>query len=99
MANKFKEKQFMAEILDRLYREVQNEEDNCSQDYRKVGVTDEQDKNWRTGELLWEDEEKTIPKMKEKWDYVRKSEEDMDEDDYAKIRACQYIKTQLEKMI
>ena len=99
MANKFKEKQKLAELLDRLYREVQNEEDNCLQEYRKVGVTDEQDKHWKTGELLWEDEEQTIPKMKDKWDYVMKSEDEMTEDDYAKIKACQYLKSQLEKMI
>lgn len=99
MANKFKEKQYVAELLDKLYREVQNEEDNCSQEYRIVGKTDEQEKHWKTGELLWEDEEKTIPKMKSQWDYVRKSEDEMSEDDYAKIKACQYLKAQLEKMI
>lgn len=99
MANKFKEKQYVAELLDKLYRQVQVEEDNCRQEYCKVGTTDEQEKHWKTGELLWEDEEKTIPKMKDKWDYVMKSEEELGEDDYAKIKACQYIKTQLEKMI
>jgi hypothetical protein len=99
MANKFKEKQFLAEILDKLYREVQAEEDSCRQEYTKVGVTDEQDRQWQTGELLWEDEEKTIPKMKAKWDYVAKSEEELTPDDCAKIKACQYLKAQLEKMI
>lgn len=99
MANKFKEKQHLAELLDQLYRVVQTEEDNCRQEYRKVGTTDEQEKHWKTGELLWEDEEKTIPKMRDKWDYVMKSDEEMGEDDYAKIKACQYLKAQLEKMI
>ena len=99
MANKFKEKQYVAELLDKLYREIENEENSCRQEYCKVGVTDVQDRHWNTGELLWEDEEKTIPKMKDKWDYVMKSEEDMTPDDYAKLKACQYIKTQLEKMI
>lgn len=99
MANKFKEKQYVAELLDKLYREVEREEKDCRQDYRRVGTTDVQDRHWSTGELLWEDEEKTIPKMKDKWDYVQKSEEEMTEDDYAKLKACQYLKTQLEKMI
>lgn len=99
MANKFKEKQYVAELLDKLYREIEREEKDCVQDYRRVGTTDVQETHWKTGELLWEDEEKTIPKMRDKWDYVQKSEEEMTEDDYAKLKACQYLKTQLEKMI
>ena len=99
MANKFKEKQYVAEILDKLYKEVEREENDCLQEYRRIGKTDEQDKHWSTGELLWEDEEKTIPKMKDKWDYVMKSEAEMTPDDYAKLNACKYLKAQLEKMI
>ena len=99
MANKFKEKQYVAEILDKLYKEVEREEMDCGREYRKVGETDEQDRHWKTGELLWKDEEKTIPRMKEKWDYVEKSKEEMTEEDYAKLTACKYIKAQLEKMI
>ena len=99
MMNKFKEKQQLAELLDKIYREVQNEEDNCRQEYRKIGTTDEQERHWKTGELLWEDEEQTIPKMKDKWDYVMKDEAELDEYDRAKIKACQYLKAQLEKMI
>ena len=98
-ANKFKEKQYVAEILDKLYRQVQAEEDNCRQEYRQVGVSEEQEKHWKTGEPIWEDEEKTIPKMRALYDYVMKDEEELDEDDYAKIKACQYIKAQLERMV
>lgn len=99
MTNKFKEKQYVAELLDRLYREVDVEEQNCKQEYCKVGTTDEQERHWKTGELLWEDAEQTIPKMKDKWDYVAKSDEELTPDDYAKLKACQYIKAQLEKML
>ena len=99
MANKFKEKQYVVEILDKLYKQVEAEEDDCRQEYRKIGTTDEQERHWKTGELIWVDEEKTIPKMKDKWDYVMKTEEEMTPDDYAKLKACQYLKAQLEKMI
>ena len=99
MANKFKEKQIMAEILNELYNVVDKKEEDCRQEYRKIGVTDEQAKHWKTGELLWEDAEKTIPKMVDVWDYVMKSDEEMSEDDYVRIKVCQYIKSQLEKMI
>lgn len=97
MTNKFKEKQAIAEILDELYRIVQTKEDDVHNDYRVVGK--EQAKDWRSGELQWEDEEKTIPKMTDKWDYVPKSDEELDHEDLAKIKACQYIKAQLEKML
>ena len=99
MANKFKEKQILAEILNILHTSVEQMENDCRRDYRKVGVTEVQDTHWRTGELLWEDEEKTIPKMKEKWDYVNKTEEEMTEDDVIRVKVCQHIKAQLEKMI
>ena len=97
MTNKFKEKQFTAEILSDLYEEVESKERSIRTHYQPIGEV--QDKDWRSGELLWEDEEKTIPKMKDQWDYVTKSEDEMTEDDYAKIKACQYLKAQLEKMI
>ena len=99
MANKFKEKQTLAEILNTLYTSVEEMETECRREYRRVGTTEEQDTNWRTGELLWEDEAHTIPKMKDKWEYVMKSEEDMSEDDFIRLKMCQYVKAQLEKMI
>ena len=97
MTNKFKEKQAIAEILDELYRIVDEKENSAHTEYKVVG--EEQAKDWRTGELQWEDEEKTIPKMTGKWDYVVKTDEELDREDLAKIKACQYIKAQLEKMI
>lgn len=97
MTNKFKEKKAIAEILDELYKIVQDKEDNAHNKYEIVG--EEQDKDWRTGELLWADEEKTIPKMVKKWDYVPKEDEELDLDDHATVKACQYIKAQLEKML
>lgn len=97
MTNKFKEKKATAEILDELYKVVQDKEDAVYNDYKPVG--EEQEKDWRTGELKWEDEEKTIPKMTTKWDYVPKCEEELTPDDFAMVKACQYVRAQLEKMI
>lgn len=99
MTNKFKEKQFTAEILSMLYERVEEYEKSCKTEYREVGKSDEQATNWKTGELVWEDGEKTIPKMKTVWDYVDKSAEDLSEDDKLRIKVCQQIKAQLEKMI
>jgi len=97
MANKFKEKQFLAEILSDLYNEVEQKEKNARTNYVPVG--EKQSRDWRSGEMLWEDEEKTIPKMEKEWGYVDKDEEDLTDDDKLRIRVCQYVKTQLEKMI
>ncbi len=95
MANKFKEKQILAEILNELYKIVDDKENSVQNEYVPVG--EEQEKDWRTGELKWEDEEQTIPKMTRKWDYVPK--EELDEEDTIRIKVCQHIKTQLEKML
>jgi hypothetical protein len=97
MANKFKEKQILAEILSDLYEEVEQKEKSVRTNYTAIGEV--QDKDWRSGELLWEDEEKTIPKMTKEWGYVDKDEEDLTEDDRIKLKVCQHIKSQLEKMI
>ena len=97
MTNKFKEKQFMAEILNDLYNEVDQKEQSARATYQPVG--EKQAFNWRTNEYVWEDEEKTIPKMEKAWAYVDKADEDLTEDDKLKIKVCQQIKAQLEKMI
>lgn len=97
MTNKFKEKQFTAEILSDLYEAVESKEKDIRTQYQPIGEV--QDRDWRSGELLWEDDEQTIPKMTKKWDYVDKDEADLSEDDKLKLKVCQHIKSQLEKMI
>ena len=98
MTNKFKEKQFTAEILSDLYNEVEEKERSIRTTYTRIG--EKQDTDWRRGgELLWEDEEKTIPKMTDEWGYVDKDEEELTEEDRLKLKVCQNIKAQLEKMI
>ena len=97
MTNKFKEKQFTAEILSDLYNEVEQKEKSVRTEYTHIG--EKQDTDWKTGDLLWEDEAQTIPKMTKEWGYVDKDEEDLTEEDRLRIKVCQNIKAQLEKMI
>lgn len=99
MANKFKEKKYQAEILEELYETLERLEKNHTTEYKQVGVSDVQDTHWRTGEPLWEDDEKTIPKMKTIWDYVTKDESELTEDDRLQIHLIHTIKAQLEKML
>jgi hypothetical protein len=95
MANKFEEKRILAEVLNELYETVDNKEKAIHFEYKRVGT--EQARDWRTGELKWEDEEKTVPMMTDKWADVEK--EELDEDDKLKIKVYQQIKAQLERMI
>lgn len=97
MANKFKEKQILAELLNDLYTVVEEKEKETRREYKVVG--EEQAKDWRTGELKWEDDEHTIPKMTDKWDYVSKKDDELTEEDMIRIHMCHHIKTQLEKML
>ena len=97
MANKFKEKQFTAEVLNDLYEEVESKERSARTKYEPVG--EKQARDWRSGELQWEDEEQTIPKMEKEWGYVDKDEDELTDEDRLKIKVCQQIKAQLEKLI
>lgn len=94
---KFDEKRIEAEILGELYKFIEEKETGTMRDYRIVGTIDEQDTHWKTGELLWEDEEKTIPKMKAKWGYVAK--EDLTDEEELYLKVCNRIKSALEKMV
>ena len=97
--NKFMEKKFLVEALCEVYETVVQREKDIRQEYRRVGFEEEQAKDWRTGELLWEDEEKTVPKYRDKYDYVNKDDSELTDEDWAKIKAYQYIMSQLEKML
>lgn len=99
MANIFEEKKVAAEMLGELYKTV---EDRIKCEFRSweiIGYSEtEQDTNWR-GELLWEDEEQTIPKKKRIYGYVDKVEADLDDEAKTRLKVYRNILKQLEKMI
>ncbi len=95
--NKFEEKRIEASILSELYEAVKRREQSAYCTYGVVVENDHQAKDWRTGELLWEDEEKTIPKMEHKWGDIPK--EELSEEDEMTVAVCKRIKTALEKML
>ena len=104
MANTvFIEKRKRIEVLEGLDKELDNILKNGLCDYKCVSetVTDEQAKDWRTGELLWEDDEHTRPKMKvdREYDYVRRPEEEITDEDRALEKAVEDIRKILLKMI
>lgn len=101
--NKFMEMRKKIEVLERLDKELDAiiRDSICEYKCVKETVTDEQDTAWRTGELLWEDEEHTIPKMRvdREWDYVPRPEETLTEEDKATQRAVDDIRKALLKLV
>ena len=98
MANKFMERRIEAEILGEIYEELEEKLKRSTMRYEWVGKEDEQARDWRTNELLWEDEEKTIPKYREKYDYVDVSYDELTEEEKMKAKVIQNIMAKLEKL-
>ena len=94
---KLKVKVQVLDIIKRFYEILDSNEEDTSLEYTVVGKTDEQAVDWHTKEPLWEDEDKTIPKYKDKYDYVKK--EVLDDDDKARLEAINQIRTALEKLV
>ncbi len=93
------EKREMLEILERFERVLNDEEEDVGKIYKIVGKETEQARDWKTDELKWEDEEKTIPLYRDKYDYVDKTEDEMTDKDYARLSAIKKLREALEKMI
>lgn len=94
---KIREKKQMLDLLQKILSTLDSEENDTKMEYRATGKTETQKKHWKTGELLWEDEEKTIPVYETKYDYVEK--EEFSEDDKAKLEAINQIRTAIEKLV
>lgn len=93
-------KRAMLEVLERLYRDLDDEKQNCLQVYKQVGVDEtKQRRSWKTDELLWEDEEHTIPQYEPIYDYVDKTDEEMSDEDVAKLDAINTIVKTLDKLV
>ena len=67
--------------------------------WKCVGKKDEQDRDWRTDELLWEDEEKTIPKMRDRYDNVTIPESEYTDDMWTRKQAIENLMAQLDKLV
>lgn len=97
MAKRFTVMRKQAEVLERLEDVLNEIIRDKSMTWDVVGKEEEQARHWKTDELLWEDEEHTIPKYKNKYDYVPKTE--LDEDDQITIDVCKGFLKKLDKLI
>lgn len=98
-ANKFLVKKYEAEGLNKLADEINRLMNDACRSYEVVGKETEQARDWRTNELLWEDDEQTVPKFRDKYDYVDIPVADMDDERFAQYTAYQNLLVQLEKLL
>jgi hypothetical protein len=96
--NKFQLKKAEMEILEALNQVIEEKLRSARTNYSKTGKT-KQETDWRSGELLWEDEEKTIPKMTDIWDYVDVPDDELTAEQVATIMACESLRKDLESLI
>lgn len=98
MALNIKEKKALLEVLEQTYDYVESLKKDTLREYRVIGKESEQAKSWKTDELLWEDEEHTIPKYYDKYGYVDKTDDELTESDKVKLTAINEVLKALEKM-
>lgn len=97
--NYFEQKAVMAKEFSEIYDYLQTRLDNLNSKWTVIGKEDEQATRWSTGELLWEDEDKTIPLYRDKYGDVPKTTEDYTEEDKIKITAIKKVMVMLEKAL
>ena len=90
-----REKKALLEILETMLDRLEQDRDYVSKEYTAIGVTDEQDTDWRTGELKFDEDGN--PVYKKEYGYVDKTE--LDEHDKAKLNAYNYLIDELNKMV
>ena len=87
------------DILKRIAEALSAFEKDTLYEYKCVGKEEEQARDWRTDELRWEDEEKTIPYYRDKYDYVKVSEAEMTDEKRAALVAVEEVKAYFDKII
>lgn len=83
------------DIMEKIKREV----DDLLNKYEFTGYSTEQRKHWKTGELIWEDEKKTIPSYEKTYETRRLEVSELDDNEYAKYVAYKEIMDYLTKSI
>lgn len=91
--SKFAEKKMLCEELENIASFIENRLKDVEMSYERVG--EEQAKDWM-GNLRWEDEEESIPKMTSVWEYVPK---EMTEEEKSRAKLLRKIMNELEKLV
>ena len=92
-------KRAQIDVIEKLLEALDDLRKDTSKEYKKVGKETKQATNWRTGELLWEDEAKTIPKYDDRYEYVDIPDEQMTDSKKALLQAISDMESKLDAMI
>lgn len=93
------QKKALLNVLEKLMTELDSIEKDATTEYKVIGKSTEQMTNWKTGELMWEDEEKTVPKMRDEYGYVDLTEDEMTDENRATLEAVKVVKEVIEKLV
>lgn len=90
-------KELLDVLTENVLPELERVEKQTRMDYRVVGKSDRQKTNWKTDELIFDEEGN--PVYEDKWDYVKKEEDELTDKDKARLSAIELIYNALEKLI
>lgn len=90
-------KELLGILADRLFPALDSAEKDAREDYRVTGKTDVPRRHWKTNDLVFDAEGN--PVYEDKWEYVTKADDELTNDDKAKLAAIEIIRTALEKLI
>ena len=95
---KIKTKKELINILaDRLFPVLDDIENDVKNEWKAIGKSDKQRKNWRTDELIFDDDGN--PVYEDEYGYVPKDPDNYDDNDKAKLSAIETLRNTLEKLI
>ncbi len=84
--SKYEKLRIRATVYEDIVNAITEQEKNLHTDWRVIGKSDTQAKNWSTGELLWEDDEHTVPKYKDVYGTVELPDDELSEEAMEKRR-------------
>ena len=92
-------KKAQLEVLEKVMGSLDDMEKDFTSKFQCVGKKDEQARVWRTGELLWEDEEKTIPKYEDRYEWVPYPEDKIPEENKVKLAFLEDLRAKLDALV
>lgn len=95
--NYFESKAIEAKELGDIYNFLQNRLTDVQSKWAVIGKKDEQAKDWKTGELMFEDD--GSPMYRDEYGYVPKTADELTAEDHARITTIKNVMKLLEKAL
>ena len=102
MATKFETKKWELEELGWFYTELEHHYKDLAEEFKKLDEMEqvtEWNRETKEYDLVWEDEEQTIPKMANKWGYVTIPDDELSEEKITRRDICKKLMEYIEKQI